>query len=133
MEMDFLHAGYLGAIKPWAGSDDTIAIRWYRCLPGAKPFPFPTAFASSVWDTFAGGEQTDIGEVQAFRIWRATNLPHAPPGQEFHGDPSWYLNGIPPEHRNDPPPNCWIECLETDPKGLDIYPEQGTECIYPNF
>lgn len=129
MIVDQLRAGYVGAIKPWRGSDDTIAIRWYRAKPGAKEFPYPSAFTSSVWDTFAGAEEPEVGEVKAYRIWSPTKWKDAPPGDHFHGDPDWWLRGIPAEHRHDVVVPCMPACLMTDPLAEDIYPEQGAECL----
>jgi hypothetical protein len=128
--MDYLRSGYKGIIKPYAMSDDTIAIRWYRAAPGAKEFPLPTAFVSSVWEDDRYSH-TVVGEVLRTREWRSTKLPGgAPPGQEFHGDPDWWLHGIPAAHRHDTPPNCyspdWCLLLE---QGGELLLESLTGCI----
>lgn len=133
MIVDHLRAGYYGVLKPWQGSDDTIKIRWYRAAPGAKQFPLPSAFCSSVWDTAAGIPIPEVGEVQALREWAPTVLPGAPPGKEFHGAPAWWLSGIPADHRADPPANCWTGppswCFQLEDGSGHIVLEDGSGCV----
>lgn len=106
MIMDYLESGYYGWMRLHRDSDQLTKVRWYRAAPTAKVFPFPHAFASYVWDKVLGWpEPIELGEVG--RIAYAPSGPLLkPPGIEFHGDPSWFVEGIPPGYEHVPSERC---------------------------
>lgn len=103
--MDFIRSGAVTAIRPWAGSDDTIAIRWFRCAEGAKPFPHEHAFAGMYFEGNYNQEFQGPGLFnREFESVKSTNPGYA--GTHFEGNPAWFLSGIPLAHRDDPPAVC---------------------------
>lgn len=128
--MDFGKSGQITAIKPWIGSDDTFAIRWYKAAPTAKLFPFRTAFAALWWEDNRFDYTAGPGPVPQPYLQPIRSPAVIPPGEHFHGPAEWYL-GIPPEGRNVHLPNCVPLddfCLLTD-AGDEILTDQGPGCI----
>jgi microcystin-dependent protein len=119
MVMDYLRNGCVKAIRPFVGSSDTIAVRWFKAAPGALEFPEPHAFASSVWEELYGYEPP-IGELKPILSWAAKLGPSAP-GRQFCGKLEWFQTGIPPEARNGTPCNC----VEYPPMPLVIEDDHG--------
>ena len=92
--MDVLRSYSVQQARLLAGSDDTTPIRWYRCAPGALSFPGFHAFGSPVWE---GDErQVTVGPgVNFYPLqWAPTKYP-APAGLHYHGELSWYQDGLP--------------------------------------
>lgn len=135
MAMDALRVAYAVPMKLYRDSDDTVMIRWYPCRPGAKLFPHRHAMGSLYWDTYREAGGFPLGEVtlnRAERPWRSNRFPDAPAGQEFHGDPDWFLHGAPvdaprfPPCGPPPPPDTWC-ILKED--GGELLKEDLTGCI----
>lgn len=103
--MDVIEGGARTAIRPYADSDDTIAIRWFKCAPGAKVFPHRHAFAAMY---FEGDYNQDFQGPGLFNRDFENVKPTNPgyPGTHFEGDPRWFLHGIPPEKRYGIPAIC---------------------------
>lgn len=75
-------------------------IRWYPASPGAKAFPGPHAFISTLWE----GKDADlwddygVGPGVYLSPWSSrTNRYDAPPGDHYHGTLAWFVGGIPAE------------------------------------
>lgn len=93
MVVDVLSSGYEVDCRFIENSDQLGKLYWYECQPGAKALPFPTAFCSSVWEQ--DRDRSGPGEVDfAGKTWVSKKGP-ALPGDHWHGDPSWFLHGIP--------------------------------------
>lgn len=84
-------------------------IRWYLCKPGAKVFPGWNAFVSPVWEPQPWEWTTGPGVYEQNLHWSPNHIP-CPPGQEFHGEESWYQDGIPPEVLANPEPYERPDC-----------------------
>ena len=98
--------------RAWIGSDNdtTAEVRWYKCREGAKPFPHFHAFGSPVWEPFPDEWTQGPGiETEPLR-WASSKL-NAPPGQEYHGELSWYQKGIPQAVLDDPEPHSHPPCV----------------------
>jgi hypothetical protein len=108
MGVDMLQSfGVSPMIVDQAGT--VIWVRWYKCQPGALPYPGDTCFASPINENrklpvegprvLFGGEQRP-----------PTESPY--PGLHFEGDPQWFLTGLPgPPPVNFPPALCGVPVL----------------------
>lgn len=122
-------SGARQAYRIFAGSDDTVTIRWVKCLPGAKPLPFPCSInAASIWDSNLWTPQQPIGEAVKWGTPTKDDFTHHAPGQHWCGEPEWFLTGIPPEHRHDAPCDCQLQpgkCITWLQDGGDLLQLQG--------
>jgi len=64
----FLHSFFKTRIRPYADSDETVEIRWYRAAPDAKVIPFYHRFSMDIWDDHRAGYEGP-GQVGPFRKW----------------------------------------------------------------
>lgn len=104
--MDFLRSGYKARARFIAGSNVTGFLRWYKAPVGAKVFPYPTAFGSTVWEGDHRQEWEGPGEVDRQRTWAPTKGPKHD-GLHFDGSADWYLHGIPPAVAGGPLPDTY--------------------------
>jgi hypothetical protein len=91
------HMAQLGELI--AASGERFWVRWYPTRPDALPLPIPTAFFSPEWD-----ERRDPPPHPLDRKtdeWRPKKYP-APPGTHYHGDPSWFVSGLPQSEYDHP-------------------------------
>lgn len=106
------------------GSDTLHPVRWYPAAPDARWFPYPHAFTSSMWED-ADAQFDGAGEVRDPCVQFVTCNVDPCPGQDFLGEPSWYLDGVPPgaipaDDELLPPPDCgapvaiWAELIDRD-------------------
>lgn len=74
--------------------DDWVWGRWFWAQPGAKPFARWNAFCHPLWDGEEADERQGPGFFLAGGLYRKdATSPY--PGQNFHGLPEWYENGLP--------------------------------------
>lgn len=116
MVMDVLRTGC--RMNAWVGSDndEQVEIRWYKCAEGAKPFPHFHAFGSPMWEPHPE-EWTKGPGVDAEPLTWASSVFPAPPGQEYHGELSWYQKGIPQAVLDNPEPWEHEPCVPVVPVG----------------
>jgi hypothetical protein len=118
MGMDYLRSfGYCRA-RLTEGSEETW-VRWYPCAPGAKLFPAFHAFGHAVWED-EREEFDGPGMIGLFRQWAPTRYP-APPGDHFHGELSWFQDGLPVSELTSP-------TLPPDPACTPPSPVGGVVC-----
>jgi len=108
--MDVLRSAHTSTA--WIGSDneETAEIRWYKCAEGAKPFPDFHAFGNPVWEPFPDEWTQGPGVESELLSWKAKDI-DAPPGQEYHGELSWYQTGIPQAVLDNPGPHEREPCV----------------------
>lgn len=96
MICDYLRSCYSTSAVLTEGAEP-VPIIWYWADEAAKLLPHKSAVTSLNWmDASERGIGT-IGEVAGSpRPWRNGSMPGRPPGQDFHGEPSWYVDGSPP-------------------------------------
>lgn len=96
MVMDYLHAGYVAAVRWRSDSDETATIRWYRAAPGAKVYTQLHAFGSTVWDEADEVASTGPGEVcKSISAWNPS-VPNPPAGQSTPTPPAEMAGGASP-------------------------------------
>jgi hypothetical protein len=106
MIVDYLRSCYTATVRWQQGGAATARIRWLPAKPGAKIFPYRTAFCSSVWqpDFYPN---LGVGEIDRYRTW-SPNVPSVLAGDHFDGPAEWFLTGVPADHWADPPVNCGL-------------------------
>lgn len=115
--MDYLHSGYRTFARFHQDSAKLTEIIWYKAQPGAKVFTDRTVFRSLVWSNERVDLPPGMGEQSRNRTWSKTKGLILK-GDHFHGDLSWWINGIPASAFAVPyPPN---EC-----NGAALYPTGG--------
>lgn len=63
--MDILETCYTSQMRLFADDPDRLTLgRWAWCPPGARPLPFPTIFAASVWDPYFIEDDYPLGELR---------------------------------------------------------------------
>lgn len=85
---------YTTSARLYRDSPFETPITWQWCLPSAKPFPFPIAYGSGVWDWEHNVDNLQIGEVRGSGITYVDgdSLPLAP-GTCFMGTASQWGSG----------------------------------------
>jgi hypothetical protein len=116
MIVDFLRSFHLAPCRFKLGGQD-VWVRWYKAVPGALPLPFESAFGSAVWITdydedkpplgMQGPTPPGRGKVPSRYVWRPNRMAGAPPGQHWHGEPDWFLHGIPADAVPSEPLGVW--------------------------
>jgi hypothetical protein len=95
MAMDVLRVGRVQTARFYPNDPGRLtSIRWYKCKPDALIFPHPHAFGFNVWDDPEVREGRAIGFTPGLGSWN-NGLNHGEAGQHFHGQPDWFLFGIP--------------------------------------
>lgn len=123
MAVDVLRACRITRVRAIRGSDQLFRLRWYKCAEGAQALPLYTCFGSSVWEDdripFVGCGEVELAEHRGSRL-----LP-TPAGDHFHGDPDWFLDGVPEEVYLNPP--LIPRCVEPDCMGLVVRYTDNTQ------
>jgi hypothetical protein len=129
MIVDSLSQFHLGPAKIVIGGEE-IWVRWYRAAPGAKPLPFPTFMGSAVWITDYDDDEPPLGmqgptppgrgKVPSRYQHMPGVMAGTPPGQHWHGNPDWFLNGLPADQLSDGPCVEWC--------GRPLMTEDGCTC-----
>lgn len=124
--MDYLHSCYTAPARLIAGSDETFTVRWYRAAPGAKVYPFPHAFASSVWDdSVTLGRREGVGEFKHGHVW-SPNRVYPFDGQCDVPNPDWLLHGLPQSvYDSGPPATLCCHTLAACDHGVIAFNGQG--------
>lgn len=88
---DFIRTPYTTRVRPWADSEETREIRWYRALPDAPTLPFPTVFNSLQWQPFPL-QKTSPGEVPGEDpISYGGTTPRGATGEHICGTPADFM------------------------------------------
>lgn len=119
--MDYLRSHHIRDARIYLDDGTPVKIRWFRCLPGAKEFPFPHAFGSSVWDTDLPPNQ-GVGETGGPIVW-STSVNPGYRGLTFRGKPEWFLDGMPVAELSQPAPPLCAKCFY--PMVRDVIPAGG--------
>jgi len=101
MVVDFIRSGYRTTMRFFADSDLEIPVRWYRCQPGALPFPGYNRFASGnnsspapTDERFSPALWQGVGEVGgAPREYSKEPAPLWATGQKFCGTLEEFAGG----------------------------------------
>lgn len=63
--MDILETCYTSYMRLYPDNPEILTLgRWAWCPPGARPLPFATSFAASVWDPYFVTEDYPLGEIR---------------------------------------------------------------------
>lgn len=78
------------AVSFYAARAPRARVRWYFCEPGAQLLPFPTIFASTVWNDVYENAEQNIGEVprQGTAKFYNGKAPLGASGQHYCGTPA---------------------------------------------
>lgn len=117
--MDFLRSGYASTMRLFRDSVQETPIIWYRARPGAQVFPFPHVFGSRNWDADHAVAQSGPGETKGSTNETHTNSVNTNGylGQDFVGDPDWFLNGAPSSAAGTAPTDANGFCQKCFPGG----------------
>jgi hypothetical protein len=90
--MDILRSGYSQPVR--GQGNDTFAIRWYPCAPGALNFPGPHAYGSLVWEGEYDQQFTGPGAFTRVQSWSPSHNPGYD-GQCLPANLDWFRLGLP--------------------------------------
>jgi hypothetical protein len=94
MAVDVLRSCYRSKMRVDPSRPDLLVeFEWFFTPPGAKIFPFPTAFSSRNYTETNEHADLTLGEVEITKRWVRGDPPAAVPGTFFCGDPSSFVNG----------------------------------------
>lgn len=108
--MDVLRSAHTSTARVGSDNGRTAEIQWYKCAEGAKVFPAFHAFGNPVWEPHPDEWIRGPGVVTPLLRWAAKDI-DAPPGQDYHGQLSWYQEGIPQAVLDDPEPYETEPCI----------------------
>lgn len=114
MIVDVLRSGSLTKARGFADSDEEVWLRWFKCQPGAKPYPGWLWSGNPMWEPFPNFSGPGVHNRPA--IYRPMTLSPSP-GLHYHGQPEWFENGLPHDQLSLEPiaDYCGIKCI--DPRG----------------
>jgi len=131
MWVDMLHSFYTMPIWLYVGGvKQQFTIRWYKAPAGAKPFPYPSAIFSHVWDNNPGESVPgEVGEIGFPRTWDPGQN-NGYQGQCFRGDPLWFQTGQLPALDTITPSPCICQVGPLAASGGIVL--SGAAAVWPN-
>lgn len=95
MAVDVLRSCYRSQMRfDPARPDLTVEVEWFYCPPGAKIFPYPTAFGSRNYTEVREYADLSLGEVEITQRYAKGLTPGSLTGQRFCGNVAAFASGV---------------------------------------